>query len=166
MWFTPQWRQRAFKLVQRGARQADDLPAPANDKYLFQPHATYDDNVAVIIISVGGRTTRYAGIGRLHQHDLACPDTGLNHTPLFHQRAGMHHRQRVAQAKAETTAEGQGLRRVGQDVVIPHDLAQLANKGGMCRVWRGFARKQRFQGGEHVVSPPVPWERMRVTGCR
>ncbi|MNX64064.1 hypothetical protein D3C86_950810 [compost metagenome] len=91
MRLTPKRRQRLFQAVQRGAGQANHL-LPIADKLDARNAQRVDqDDVAVVMIAVGGGTPGQAGVGCLHDDDAAGLHYGLQHAPLFQQGARPHH---------------------------------------------------------------------------
>ena len=129
MRLAPQRGQRLLQLVQGGTGQAHHLIAPGNHLHTGNAQCVHQHDLAVVVGTVGGGATRQARVGRLHDDDAARRHSGLQHLPLLQQRAGAHHGQHRAFARAVAFAKAPGGLVVGEDMGSTHGVAQLCKQG-------------------------------------
>ncbi|MNS48449.1 hypothetical protein D3C72_810230 [compost metagenome] len=144
MRLTPKRRQGLFQTVQRGAGQANHLFAIADKLDAWNAQRVDQDDVAVVLIAVGGGTPGQAGVGRLHDDDAAGLHRGLQHAPLLQQGAGPHHGKDFAFAGAMAPAKAARGRIAGQYMGGADHGAQLRQQGGALG---HVGRKRHGSGG-------------------
>ena len=92
---------------------------------------------AIIVVAIRRRSAGQAGIGRLHDDDLAGGDAGQQNLPLLDERAGPYHGQRRSVAEPESRAVATRAGVAGQDMFRPDDRPQAIEK------WPVIARGRR-----------------------
>src|SRR5262249_55807205 len=129
--FAPQWFQRVLKLEEGGAGMADHLPSFVDQADPCQALRTHDDDLAIIIATVGGRATREAGIGSLHYDDLVRLRAGLQHSPLLNEAARPNNGERRPISESEPRSVTARAFRVRQYVSTTDDRPQLVEEAGV-----------------------------------
>ncbi|MNL27080.1 hypothetical protein D3C87_1486470 [compost metagenome] len=144
MRLTPKRRQRLFQAIQRGAGQANHLLAIADKLNARNAQRVDQDDVAVVVIAVWRRAPGQPRVGRLHDDDAAGLHHGLQHAPLFQQRARPHHGKDFAFAGAMAPAKAARGRIAGQYMGGADHGAQLRQQGGALG---HVGRKRHGSGG-------------------
>lgn len=101
MRLAPERAQGLLQGVERGAGQADDLPAFLDEVDALQPAQAHEDDLPVVVVAPGSRSARQASIRRLEDHDPPGRNRRLQNAPLFDEAAGAHHRGDPAAAVAK-----------------------------------------------------------------
>ena len=94
--------QRLFQRIQRGARISQHLLTLIQHMQTVQPQRADNDDLAVVIITIGRRTLSQASVRRLHQDYFIGLNAGAKDFPEFKQRAGDNHRQSITLTRAKT----------------------------------------------------------------
>src|ERR1017187_8099215 len=128
MWFTLKRPERLLELRERGAGKADHLPAFVDQMYLRHAKRADDDDLPVVVVAVGGRTSREPGVCGLHNDNLIGRRTRIEHFPLFDKAPRPHDRQHRTAAEPETCPILSGALRDRQNVAISHNRFELLDQ--------------------------------------
>src|SRR5512144_109449 len=140
MRFTLKRPEHLLELRERGAGKADHLPAFIDQMHLRHAKRADDDDLPVIVVAVGSRTSREPGVCGLHNNNLVGRHTRIEHFPLFDKAPWPHARQHRTAAEPETCPILSGALRARQNVAISHDRSELLDQSpaiaSLFRWWR------------------------------
>jgi hypothetical protein len=116
----PQRLKRFFQRVEGSAWEGQHLLAFVQHVQFIQTQGTDDNDIAVVVVAVGGRAFGKTGIGCLHQDDFIRLNASAENAPQLQQRTREDHREGVALAGTEPFTIAGGFRRIGQQMGRPH----------------------------------------------
>ncbi len=144
--------EQFLELVERRSGKAHDLPTVANEVDAAEPHGVDDDDAAVIIVAVRGRSAGQPGVRGLHDDALARREARLHRAPLLDERSRPDDCDHRARAEAISVAEAARRRLAGKQVGPADDPAQRRKQVAV------RLRHQRASTSAFIVSI-APWKR-------
>ncbi len=121
---TPNRMQSILELIECRARQAHNLLPLVDEMNTGETHGVDQDDAAIVVIAVRGRSTRQTCIRRLHDHDFFGGDNDFQYPPLFDERARADDSDDRTTSEAETCAKTPGPLRTCNDVGPPDNLLE------------------------------------------